>query len=103
VNVYESHVLRSAVAGPNISVGGKPVRFRVDLAQNAEVRLKLYTLFGESVYSTSSSGHAGMNELTWDVCNKARQAVASGLYLYRLEADNGWVTEFKSGKIIVRR
>jgi sugar lactone lactonase YvrE len=96
-------VMRSAVAGPNVSVGGKPVRFRVDLVRNAEVRLKLFTLTGETVYSTAAAGHAGMNELVWEVCTRAGQAVASGMYVYRLEADNGWITDHKTGKIVVRR
>lgn len=91
------------VAAPNLSMGGEPVRFMVNLGRPAEIQLSLFALTGEQVYSTQVQGNAGLNDMVWNLQNSAGQGIASGLYIYVLRVDNGQGQETKVGKIIVIR
>lgn len=86
-------------AAPNVSRNGEPIRFKVELASPAQLNLTLYALTGEAVYQTTVKGSAGENSLTWDLRNGKGSPVASGLYLYRLEA--GSATLALTGKVAV--
>ena len=94
-------LLLSAVAAPNISQNGEPVRFLVRLAQASQIHLSLYSISGEEVYQTAVLGSAGTNSLVWELENKANQRVASGLYIFVLQADEGASMETKVGKVVV--
>jgi hypothetical protein len=73
----------------------------VRLSQTAKVDLEVFTVTGEGIYSIQVEGTSGMNTLTREVQNNARQGVASGLYLYVLRVDDGTTQETKVGKIAV--
>jgi len=63
-------------------------RIRFGLPQNAQIRLVIFNLLGEKVRTlVDASFMAGFHELTWDGMNENGQQVSSGLYLYKLEAD----------------
>ncbi len=94
-------MLGSVVAGPNISRGGGTVEIRYSLGQAAKVTLRIYTVTGELVYEKGVEGNAGANKLAWGVRNQGGEAVASGLYVYALQAEGGNGIARKTGKIVV--
>ncbi len=96
-----SGLLLSAVAAPNISRNGEPIQFMINLGRNASVQLNLYTLMGEEVFTDGIEGGAGLNTITWTLKNKAQASVASGLYLYTLQVNNGYEVTAKTGKVLV--
>ena len=96
-----SALLQLAVAAPNISRNGQPIQFMINLGANASVQLNLYTIIGEEVYSDSIEGNAGMNTITWLLKNKAQSSVATGLYIYTIEVNNGYQVTTKTGKLLV--
>ena len=63
--------------------------------------MSLFTITGEKVYGAQIQGRAGDNTMTWDLENKARQAVASGLYFYVLRVEDGPVELTRTEKIAV--
>ncbi|HET9870253.1 MAG TPA: hypothetical protein VFR02_07150 [bacterium] len=91
----------SVVAEPNLSNGGQPIRFEVELGQAAQVHLILYTLAGEKVYEMKAAGTAGINDLDWSLRNTANAGVASGLYLYAVEVTNRNLNYVKKGQVVV--
>ncbi len=93
--------LRSIVAEPNLSKGGEPIRFEVNLDQSASLDLVLYTVSGELVYETRVQGRVGLNEFIWNLQTHGNIPVASGLYIYvvRLEDSNG--LDSRVGKVLV--
>ena len=91
----------SVVTAPNVSRNGEPVRFLVNLEEPAQVRMALFTLTGEQVYTASAQAGAGENSLVWPVENQAGSAVASGLYLYEVEIDGANGVTKKTGKVAV--
>jgi len=96
-----SSLLLSAVAAPNISKNGQPINFMVNLGYSASIQLNLYTIMGEEVYSDTIQGNAGLNIITWLIKNKAQTSVASGLYIYAIEVNNGYEMSTTTGKILV--
>jgi len=60
-------------------------------------------LVGEHVLEKEASGNLGLNVLTWDLKNFSGRSVASGLYLYSLEVDDGSEKVRKIGKIAIIR
>jgi hypothetical protein len=73
----------------------------INLGYNASIQLNLYTLMGEEVYSDTTEGNTGMNTITWLLRNKAQSAVASGLYIYSIQVNNGYEITTKTGKVLV--
>jgi hypothetical protein len=63
--------------------------------------LHLTTLTGEQVYSQKAQGNQGLNTIVWDVKNNQGQPVASGLYVYLIQVDDGASTIRKSGKLVI--
>jgi hypothetical protein len=96
-----SGLLQSAVAAPNISKDGEPIKFMINLGGNATVQLNLYSLMGEEVYSDTIYGNAGLNTITWLLRNKTQAPVASGLYIFTIQVNNGSETVTKTGKVLV--
>ncbi|HUO57705.1 MAG TPA: FlgD immunoglobulin-like domain containing protein, partial [bacterium] len=93
--------VQSIVAAPNVSRNGQPVKFLVNLNQPASIRLAIFTVSGEEVYSAQSQGSQGLNTLVWEIRNNSGNSVASGLYLYVLRASGGVNTGTKTGKIAI--
>lgn len=94
-------LIASAVAAPNISDGGLPVKFMVKLNHSAKVVLSLYTLVGEEVFSDTIQGTVGENTLLWELKNNSGSSVASGLYIYTLQVEDGSQKETRIGKVVV--
>ena len=94
-------LLQEVVASPNVSVNGEAVNIKYRLNQSAGVKLRIYALTGQLVYAQNGLGTAGMNELDWNVDNRSRQKVASGLYIYVFDAQGGNQSVRKIGKILV--
>lgn len=62
---------------------------RFDLPTQTHVRLNIYNTNGQLVRSLVSANYnAGIHEITWDGRNNAGQTVATGLYIYRIQAGN---------------
>ena len=59
------------------------------LPQAAQVTLKVYNLLGREVATLIDAPlEMGFHRVVWDGRNNASQRVASGLYLYRIQADD---------------
>lgn len=87
----------SALAEPNVTDGQTPVNFLVNLPAPALITLSVYDIAGEEVYSTSMEGALGTNPISWPPKNQGGQALASGIYIYAVQAGGGQ----KIGKIYV--
>ncbi|HVZ80703.1 MAG TPA: hypothetical protein VHE12_07875 [bacterium] len=90
-----------ALAAPNISRDGEPVKFLIDLDRDAVIHLILYSVAGEQVMAKDISGRPGQNSLTWDLDNQNGSPVASGLYLYAISAEEGSLIKTAKGKVVV--
>jgi hypothetical protein len=73
----------------------------INLGYNASIQLNLYTVMGEEVYSDALQGNAGLNAISWFLKNKAQTSVASGLYIYAIQVNNGYEIATKTGKVLV--
>jgi hypothetical protein len=59
------------------------------LKERVQVNLKIYDLLGQHVRTlVDDSQNAGFKEVVWDGKNDSGQAVASGVYLYRMVASS---------------
>jgi hypothetical protein len=59
------------------------------LKENSRVSLKIYNTLGQLVKTlVNSQQEAGVKTVQWDGTNEVGARVASGMYLYRLEANN---------------
>jgi len=69
-------------------------RIRFDLPVEGEIHLAIYNTMGQRIRRLADGFHqAGVYELTWDGRDDGGRAVASGAYVYRLEAaERGWMT-----------
>ena len=101
--VNSNVLVQSVVAAPNMVHGNQPVQIQFTLGRSAKVELSLYTLTGEKMYQVNVQGNAGVNSLVWKVQNGAHQSVASGLYIYVLDVDDGQNHQRTTGKIAVIR
>ncbi len=88
----------SAIVWPNVTNGGSPVQFVINLISPAEIQLSIYDLAGEEIYATSAQGPIGWSVIPWPVQNQAGTSLASGLYIYCVQAGGNK----KLGKICVR-
>jgi hypothetical protein len=95
-----SGLMASAVAAPNISKNGEPVNFLVTLGRPAQIHLSVFNLLGENVYQTSAEGQVGTNSLVWEGQSQSHLSVASGLYLYVLQVNDGSQQAKQVGKIV---
>ncbi len=64
-------------------------KIRYDLASNGKVKIKIYNLLGEEVMTlVDATQVTGTYEVLWNGKNDKGGDVASGLYLYRIQAGN---------------
>jgi hypothetical protein len=62
---------------------------KYDLKQTSEVSLKIYNLLGQEVRTlVNASEEAGFKNVVWDGLNNSGQRVASGVYIYHIQAGN---------------
>jgi hypothetical protein len=88
--------------GPNLSREGEPIGWTIHLGRPARIILTLYDLTGQRVRRMTLQGLPGPNRMEWDLRNLAGSPVASGLYLYWIEAP-GLSREDSLGKVAVIR
>ncbi len=86
---------------PNLSRGGQPIVFTVDLTVPSPIMLNLYDMAGELVYTITLQGRAGANTIVWNLVNQSGQKVASGLYLYTIEIPQGYPLKAPVGKVVI--
>jgi hypothetical protein len=96
-------LVQNVVAAPNLVRGNQPIKIQFNLNHPAMVHLSIFTLTGEQVFTTTVTGNAGANTLTWEANNLARQSVASGLYVYVLQVDDGTSHQNTTGKVVIIR
>jgi hypothetical protein len=101
--VVNNGSLQTAAAEPNISRNGEPIKFVVKLGQPAKVTLTIFSLVGEVVYQESLEGASGANNLLWNLDNQAQESIASGLYLYLVQVNDGTSNVNATGKVVVIR
>ena len=73
----------------------------MNLDRSAQVKLELFSLAGEGIYQAAIAGNPGLNVIEWKLVNQSGSTVASGLYLYRLETEDGVSTRSQAGKVAV--
>jgi len=88
-------------AVPNISTNGTPIHFEMNLGSGAKVELSLFSITGDLVYHSTSNQRAGVSRILWSLGNLSGNQVASGIYLYVLQASNGAESIKKTGKVVV--
>jgi len=87
-----------AFAYPNPYVVGRGyLRFRFDLAGAADVKVRLFDFAMEPVRTLEATGQAGPNEVLWDGRAEDGGRVASGVYVYVVEAGGA----VHSGRLVV--
>ncbi len=77
--------LWSEVISP--SAGNSSTVIQYEIPKPARVKLTIYNVLGEKIRTlVDSNAPVGIKQVTWDGRNERGQRVASGVYLYRLEA-----------------
>jgi hypothetical protein len=62
---------------------------KYQLPQNSEVKLAIYNVLGQKVRTLlEGKVEAGYHEVLWDGLNDSGNQIASGIYIYRFEADD---------------
>ena len=92
------------IAYPNPAKNEDIVTVRFKLTKTADVTLKIYNVAGEIIYTEERKNAVGRREewFAWDGKNQAKLPVASGVYIYILEAENSAGQKARrSGKIAV--
>ncbi len=79
-------------------VRGDVVRFRFYLKQDAAVKVTVYTLIGEKVWSMEQHSSQGWHEVTWNT-----SGMANGGYMYRVEAAGNGFNETLLKKLALVR
>ena len=85
------------------------VKFQFNLTKTADVALKIYDTAGQLVHManwgavTGNSPAYGIDKFIWNCENQEGETVASGVYIYILEAASRKQTVSRSGKIAVVR
>ncbi len=98
-----SDIMVPVVAAPNISRNGAPIHLHFNLVSSASVRLAIYNLMGELILEKSINGNIGLNDLVWNLKNRSKISVASGLYIYSILIDDGNNRSQLKGKLVVIR
>jgi len=78
----------SASRIPNPAIG-QPVQIIIPLDGPAQVKVTVYSLTGEQIWTTRFKGTSGDNTVVWEGVNRAREAVSSGLYVVMVEIQRG--------------
>jgi flagellar hook assembly protein FlgD len=70
-----------------------------------QVKLVIFNLLGEKVRTLIDANEtAGFKQITWDATNDAGARVASGVYLYKIEAGTATSPAFtKTRKLMLLR
>jgi len=57
-----------------------------EIGREAEIEVRIYTISGERVREIRGRGEKGRNSIMWDTRNKRGRGVATGVYIYSIEA-----------------
>ncbi|HEY5039310.1 MAG TPA: S8 family serine peptidase, partial [bacterium] len=93
----------SAYAKPNITDGQGPIQFVVSLPSALKVNLSVYNVAGEMVYAGYFPKPEGTSTILWALQNQSGSNLASGLYLYYIQAKSDSQVFQKMGKIALIR
>ena len=72
---------------PHPAVYDANIVFR--LCRDSKVSLRIYTVSGELFYEAQANGVQGVNTMHWDIKNNRSKPVATGVFIYSLEAVSG--------------
>jgi hypothetical protein len=97
----EGHPAPIVRAAPNISFDNEPIHFQLSLNSPALVKLTLFSITGEKIFTTERQADAGNSSLIWNIQNNGGQVVASGLYIYLLNITGMGIDQTLSGKVLV--
>ncbi|MDA1191442.1 MAG: Ig-like domain-containing protein, partial [Candidatus Poribacteria bacterium] len=79
--------------------------FETNQAENATVTLSIFDVSGALVsykqFAASRDRLSNSQSITWNLANDAASDVASGIYVFRLELNDGQSTERRMGRILV--
>ncbi|MFH1783674.1 MAG: FlgD immunoglobulin-like domain containing protein [bacterium] len=87
---------------PNPAKSGQAT-FAYTLSRASNVKLEVYSLMGELVYSSSKDDVSGDRTWVWNCKNDGGGDVATGLYLYKLTVKEGSNTYETTKKLIIVR
>jgi hypothetical protein len=71
---------------PNPFNAGTVINF--DLVEHSAVRLSIYNVLGQEVWSYNEDLPAGPQSVRWDGTHQNGEAAASGIYFYRIQAND---------------
>ena len=57
-----------------------------EIGREAEIEVRIYTISGERIREIREVGQKGINSVRWDMRNKRGRGVATGVYIYSIEA-----------------
>ncbi len=57
-----------------------------ELGRNADITVKVFTISGEKIVELKEAGMQGRNSIFWNGRNENNMEAASGIYLYKIEA-----------------
>jgi hypothetical protein len=72
---------------------------RIELPAAQKVRLIVSDLDGKTLYLAQIDANAGMNSFTWKGCSTKGTPLSNGIYLIRMETDQGFLTK----KVVLQR
>ncbi len=78
---------------------GFPLHFLVALPHATTIKLSIYNLLGQKIREISYPGAAAQNYLSWDGKSETGTPLPSGIYFYRITADQAQET----GRIVILR
>ena len=72
-------------------------QLKIGLATADQIRLRIFNTAGQHVRTlVDARRQAGAHQITWDGRDQQGRALASGLYLYRLEAQRAKFSQTRS-------
>ncbi|MBU0568975.1 T9SS type A sorting domain-containing protein [bacterium] len=94
----------SVFAYPNPVRGDGPVTFQYDLENDARITIKVFTLTGTLVFSDKFDDSSGKGrQRPWNLENNKGKSLATGLYIYSIEMDDGSTNKSVIKKLAVIR
>ncbi|UCG30314.1 MAG: agmatine deiminase family protein [candidate division WOR-3 bacterium] len=93
---YTAHLLGEISTSPNPARNA--VSFAFDLRESTNIKIEAYNVLGQSVkIITDREINAGLNEISWDLCDEKGRKLPQGAYFYRISSN----LEEKTGKILL--
>ena len=99
--LIDNATTRLVGAWPNVYKNKKPITFHIELNKTANVRIILYDLKGELVYSRTLLNAQNKLDVLWEGTDSNGNKVTSGIYLYRVKVTGDSNAETSNGIILV--